>query len=252
MSGRVLKANGSVQQTKEDDLESLFYVVMYGSVRWLPHDSVDDLGSWMFDFFDKTEITKGKHGEDRGGVAKVFSQFVSGTDFRDKFKFSNENIGLWFEATYKCLGTIHNKPPDSGSWNAAYLKDITNVICTELLKKTDTINDRVEHSVSDYFVEAKAQEAQRGTHTSRSNNQDRQSLPPPGNQGSSIVPLKRQRSGSPQSRPTKRSVVGENPSENKAVPSIDGSGTMVGPHHLRSRRGSGDKSKAALRKKVGS
>lgn len=237
MSGRVLNANGSVQQTKEDDLESLFYVVMYGSIRWLPHDSVKDLGSWMFNFFDETEIAKGNNGEDQGGAPKLLHQSISGAKFREKFKFSNENIVLWFEATYKCLGSIYEKPQDSGSWDAKHLKDITNVVYTELLKEKSTIDDRVEHGVSDYYVEAKAQGVQRGTHTSRSNNRDRHSLPLPGNQGSSIIPLKRQNSGPPpQSRPTKWALVSENPSESKATPSVDGSGRLVGPYHLRSRR----------------
>ncbi|KAL5523296.1 hypothetical protein ACEPAF_1563 [Sanghuangporus sanghuang] len=193
VSGRILNGNGVELQTREDDMESLFYVVMYASLRWLPHNKVSDLGFWMFNFFDEAE--RGTDGRERGGKNKLLNQSIAGTTFFEKFWFNDKYIHMWFKAGYNYLKTVHDQLPNSGDWNIDNLKEMTNVAYKGLCKQEGTLNDRVEHRVSDYFIESKAKDVPRGTHTSRSHNVDRGSQRPAdkGPTGNAVIAVKRQK-----------------------------------------------------------
>ncbi|KAL5480801.1 hypothetical protein ACEPAI_9741 [Sanghuangporus weigelae] len=171
VSGRILNENGSELQTREDDMESLFYVVMYASLRWLPHNNVLDLGFWMFSFFD--EVERDTDGQELGGNRKLLTQANAGAKFFEKFRFTNKYIHLWFKAGYNHLKTLHDQLPNSGNWTIDTLKEMTNVAYEGLCQQEGTLHDRFEHRVSDYFIESEAKKVPRGTHTSRSRNVDR-------------------------------------------------------------------------------
>lgn len=169
VSGRILDENGFQPHTKEDDMESLLYVVMYAAIRWLPHESIPDLGTWIFIFFHKPEETKSADGWELGGTKKRVFMSDSGRDFLGTFEFSNPYIKLWLKAASKYLGWT-----DDGMWTIENLRAVTTVVHEKLLRQEETSDDRFEHSVTDYYVVAKAKEASRGTNTSRSNNKDRE------------------------------------------------------------------------------
>ncbi|KAL5480747.1 hypothetical protein ACEPAI_9687 [Sanghuangporus weigelae] len=188
VSGRILNGNGFELQTKEDDMESLFYVAMYSSLRWLPHNDVSNLGTWMYAFFDETE--RDENGREHGGKSKLLHQSSSGSHFFKKFFFNNDFIQMWLKAGYNYLETIY-KSLDLGKWTMDNLEEITNVAYEGLCQQEGTLNDRFEHCVSDYFIESKAKDVPRGTHTSRSHNIDRGSQQP-ADRGPSGNAVKRQ------------------------------------------------------------
>lgn len=51
MSHKVLGTTKDHKHGLLDDMESLYYVVIYSGIRWLPHNHVDNLGALIDDYF---------------------------------------------------------------------------------------------------------------------------------------------------------------------------------------------------------
>lgn len=86
-----------------DDLESIFYVALYCSLRWLPLELIGDeeLGDWMLTFFDGYRNTPGG---DVGGYEK--SRYRGNPAlFSQNFKFDNSAIQTFFTDGYSKLWT---------------------------------------------------------------------------------------------------------------------------------------------------
>ncbi|OCB91436.1 hypothetical protein A7U60_g1314 [Sanghuangporus baumii] len=168
---RVLRDSDYGHQTHEDDMESLFYVVLYGSLRWLPHNNMKALGSWMHSFFDSFE--KDEEGRDIGGVEKRCHQLEQGKNFLKKFEFRNKHIKSFFQNGYKYLGSV-NQGLDNGYnkslWTSDNMRNIFDEACKGLCEMSDTEHDRTENDVSDYFEPPKI--FHYGTHTALSCTQE--------------------------------------------------------------------------------
>ncbi|KAL5480741.1 hypothetical protein ACEPAI_9681 [Sanghuangporus weigelae] len=164
VSGRVLKGRGYLRQTIDDDMESLFYVVMYGCIRWLPHNNVPKLGKWMYNFFDVAD--EDEKGRDFGGREKCAVQIQKGRDFLETFSFPNKKIQDFFEIGYQLLATIHPDSVKEGEkklWTMKMVQHLFRSIHGGLLSIDDTAHDRVENKVNDFFISAK--NTRHGTHT---------------------------------------------------------------------------------------
>ncbi|KAL5499272.1 hypothetical protein ACEPAH_1790 [Sanghuangporus vaninii] len=168
---RVLRDSDYGHQTHEDDMESLFYVVLYSSLRWLPHNNMKALGTWMHSFFDSFE--KDEEGRDIGGVEKRCHQLEQGKNFLKKFEFRNTHIKLFFQNGYKYLGSV-NQGLDNGYnkslWTSDNIRNIFDEACKGLCETSDTEHDRTENDVSDYFEPPKI--FHYGTHTALSCTQE--------------------------------------------------------------------------------
>ena len=148
MSGSALIGLGDFHYTIQDDLESLFYVIMYGSVRWLPHNHVSSLGLWMHDFFDET-LSRGS-GRTVGGQNKLLQIGFSGGNFLELFSFENCHVQDWFSVGYRLLGTTPypSKASDAPCfWTLARLRELIAVVYDGLTMTDDSESDRFEHDV---------------------------------------------------------------------------------------------------------
>ncbi|KAL5480744.1 hypothetical protein ACEPAI_9684 [Sanghuangporus weigelae] len=194
MSIRALSGK-NFHHTQEDDMESLLYVVTYGSIRWLPHEHVPKLGQWIYEFFSSSK--ENDEGQDTGGVYKELQQSVSGSKFLDTFGFKSKYIRKWFRGAYGYLNTIHESEKAKGTkseWTMKNLRELFTSVCHYLMMTEETKHDRTEHSVEDYYVEAN--KARRGTHTSLGRKSGNEG-PVPSNQirlYNDSVPIKRRRS----------------------------------------------------------
>ena len=151
MSARALKAeDDSFKHTIADDLEGLFYVLMYASLLWLKHNRATNFGEWVFRFFDDvTEI----NGRDSGGVVKR-NYIDSSDDFTKLFKF-DEPIQSWFAALYKALEStspISRKFGVPLEWTRQFFREELDKVNASL--KDVRGSDRVEHDMGGYHVTA--------------------------------------------------------------------------------------------------
>ena len=151
MSAQALNAeDDSFKHTIADELEGLFYVLMYASLLWLKHNKTTKFGEWMFRFFeDVTEI----NGRDSGGTTKQV-YITNPANFTKLFKF-DEPIQSWFAAMYKALETT---APISREFNVP-LAWTRQLFGEELGKVNDGLkdvrgSDRVEHDMGGYHVTA--------------------------------------------------------------------------------------------------
>lgn len=73
-------------------MESFYYVIIYASVLWLPHENCDDVERQISKFFDEYDEYQGRT---QGGVAKE-SNRISAT-FYDLWGFKNNTLKNWLE-----------------------------------------------------------------------------------------------------------------------------------------------------------
>lgn len=150
MSGESLYSR-EFYHTIQDDLESLFYVTMYASLRWLPHNHVSRIGPWMRSFFD--EVSLGADGRTIGGECKLDQINYSGWKFLELFSFENRYVRMWFEGGYRLLGTASMHSKERGQvclWNVKTLRRLLAIICEGLETTDDTKQDRTEHELGGY------------------------------------------------------------------------------------------------------
>ena len=153
MPTRILREWDEGYRTQQDDMESLFYVVMYGCLRWLPLRRLSGLGRWLYHFFYET--TPDVDGRDLGGTEKSIQQAMAGREILQKFEFENEWIRLFLGTGYKYLATAHisrNSHNSSVLWTADNLLELFTSVCGKLSTDDSTNSDRTEHDISDYFA----------------------------------------------------------------------------------------------------
>ncbi|KAL5499274.1 hypothetical protein ACEPAH_1792 [Sanghuangporus vaninii] len=164
MSGDALYDPEGFHHTIKDDLESLFYVVMYGSVRWLPHNYVSRLGRWVRGFFDGA-LSEGI-GQTIGGRDKLLQIAFDGSEFLSLFSFENRFIQNWFRVGYRLLGTTSHSSRKAGQaclWTTEELQRLLTIVYEDLAKADDTNCDRTEHELEGY---AGANSCSQDTHIS--------------------------------------------------------------------------------------
>ncbi|KAI0366917.1 hypothetical protein BV20DRAFT_1055249 [Pilatotrama ljubarskyi] len=86
----------------QDDMESLFYVVLYCSLRHLPNSlSADELGSFMHEFFDQSAFCFGALRGGTGKGANAGSRF-----WTRRVSFKNTDLQTWLDTVMD-----YNGPP---------------------------------------------------------------------------------------------------------------------------------------------
>ena len=148
MSGFALLRLNDFRYTIQDDLESLFYVIMYSSVRWLPHNHISSLGQWMHDFFDQT--LPGGLDRTTGGRNKLLQIASSGRNFLELFSFENCHVQDWFSVGYRLLGTTSYASKTAGApclWTMVRLRELIAVVYEGLAMTADAEFDRFEHDI---------------------------------------------------------------------------------------------------------
>ncbi|KAL5480749.1 hypothetical protein ACEPAI_9689 [Sanghuangporus weigelae] len=164
MSGNALCGLKKFRHAIEDDLESLFYVVMYGSIRWLPHNYASQLGRWVRSFF--YEALPEGIGKTIGGTDKLLQISFGGSEFFDKFLFENRFVQDWFWVAYKLLRTTSLASKDVGGkclLTTENMQELFTVVCEDLARTDDTNIDRTEHELEGF---AGATPRIQGTHIS--------------------------------------------------------------------------------------
>lgn len=78
-----------------DDMESFFYVVLYASLRWLPHSFSGDLAKEMRAYFDDCRESNGMI---VGGNAKTLN-LVDDYTFIGTFEWKNPELSHWIHTT---------------------------------------------------------------------------------------------------------------------------------------------------------
>ena len=133
-------------------MESLFYVIMYGCLRWLPQQRTCELGYWLYDFF--YEVKDGENGRDQGGTEKYVQQGYGGADFLRMFRFENKRIRSFFKTAYKLLATAHFIHRVEGAtllWTMDRFRELCTSVYDGLASDERTICDRTEHDASHCF-----------------------------------------------------------------------------------------------------
>lgn len=128
MSINSLEANEDFKHRFQDDMESFYYMVLYASVRWLPHGKLDEIKERISKFFDENEAYRGKF---EGGHQK-FSNRERGR-FETFWGFENEFLREWLKRVRKLQLPAQNQP----SWTPRMLHDIWKSIDEEDLAKDD-------------------------------------------------------------------------------------------------------------------
>lgn len=118
----------------KDDMESFYYVVLYASIHWLPHENPDDVKTEVARFFDEYKERRGKA---HGGIAKS-SNFTSGR-FYDLWGFQNDALKIWLEGVRKMQWK--NWDDEQPKWTPKGLNDLWKIADEGDLP----IDDRVEH-----------------------------------------------------------------------------------------------------------
>ena len=152
MPARILRDCDDHNQTQADDMESLFYVAMYGCLRWLPLRSAVGPGRWMYLFF--YEVRPGDDDHDSGGREKYIQQATSGREFLRKFEFANKDIQSFFETGYSYLATMHTALKSRGAemlWTMDNLKKLCTSVVDSLSSDESTTCDKSENDISGYF-----------------------------------------------------------------------------------------------------
>ncbi|KAL6305549.1 hypothetical protein BKA93DRAFT_749076 [Sparassis latifolia] len=97
MSQRIL-SHDNVAHTIQDDMESILWVVLYCSLRWLDHDlPLEKLAKKMVYIFDQCVVYD--HGNFVGGDAKLRNQLDRG--YTSNIHFSNPAIQQWLDEVMK-------------------------------------------------------------------------------------------------------------------------------------------------------
>ena len=149
MSTFVLQREPDFCHLLQDDLESIFYVSIYCSVLWLPHDEVEGLGKWLFEFFDEFSVRSNIL---IGGFHKVTykSNFRL---FSREFVFVNRYINWWFLHAYQDLSTYLNPDQkDNSKWTKENLRTHLRALCEEVCSIGQQGLEKVEHSVEDQAI----------------------------------------------------------------------------------------------------
>ncbi|KAI0326079.1 hypothetical protein GY45DRAFT_1259676 [Cubamyces sp. BRFM 1775] len=130
------------KHTFEDDMESLFYVVLYCALLYLPHHFVvSNLTDFVDEFFDEVE---GRGTDASGGGAKSVNRVFR--RFTKRVHFTSEAFQQWLDTVVGYLGPL---PQDlaiySGKWTPEHLDAFwSEFLATHALEQ----DDRTVHELS--------------------------------------------------------------------------------------------------------
>ncbi|OBZ71187.1 hypothetical protein A0H81_08659 [Grifola frondosa] len=133
-----------------DDMESLLYVILYCSLRWLPHNEV----SWSLKRIIRTIFHERQHlhGEDLGGDAK-FAQLRTRTYTRD-IAFAHAEIHQWLNAAMDHRSPVGNPQPLQFPEKWTDTKHLDLFWSEFLTSHSLQTNDRIERDLSDSLSES--------------------------------------------------------------------------------------------------
>ena len=150
MSILALSGARCFRHTLRDDIESLFYVVMYGCVRWLPHEGSTYLGRWIVEFFHKPgpPVPSGRFS---GGGVKACQMLSLGKDFLKRFGFQqNEYLQRWFRDGYILLRDPDLTRPEEVKQTMKSFRELVQSVCDGLSAIDGVDSDRVSHDMYGY------------------------------------------------------------------------------------------------------
>lgn len=73
-------------------MESFYYIILYASVLWLPHENIQDVEEEMAEFFNNH---KERNGQVKGGTPKEANRI--GGKFFSQWRFENDALKDWLE-----------------------------------------------------------------------------------------------------------------------------------------------------------
>ena len=121
-----------------DELESLFYVILYCCLRWIPHTKYRTLGSIIYDFFYFSYF----FGDiEIGGTSKVAERSIR--RITGRFEYSCSAVSEWIDSMFKLLAPL---PVENvANWN----EDAVEQLWKDIIESDLPDGDRVDHSISD-------------------------------------------------------------------------------------------------------
>ncbi|OBZ71466.1 hypothetical protein A0H81_08662 [Grifola frondosa] len=133
---------GDVVLSLPDDMESLLYVVLYCSLRWLPHNDAKSLPDTIRDIFNQTRYVRG---HTFGGVGK-HAELYTRTYTRD-ITWGTAPIQQWLETVLDYRSPRENPSPISfpETWSNPKHLDVfwTDFLISHVLES----NDRIERDI---------------------------------------------------------------------------------------------------------
>lgn len=118
-----------------DDMESLYYVVVYSGVRWLPHNEVANLGeamnTYFFDF-------KQDGAETTGGAQKHLN--IDNGIFTFKFVWTDQATQRWMEQAFMIQ---HYQKSGMKTWTPTRFMEVWMIA----LNLNPSKSDRYEHVI---------------------------------------------------------------------------------------------------------
>lgn len=135
-----------------DDLESIFYVVMFCALRWLPLESTRyQVCIWILDFFNRYHQTLCG---DEGGTKKI-CYIAQKNLFSAEFKFRNAATHAFFKDGYAKLWT---KQTDFDSlreaipltWTPDGLRELFETVRSAELPNDDKVDNDIENVYRSY------------------------------------------------------------------------------------------------------
>lgn len=149
MSIDALFGDKSFKHRFQDDMESFYYVVLYASVIWLPHENSECVEEEVTSFFDEYKERSGKA---RGGVAKE-SNRASGKFYR-LWRFGNDALKEWLEAVRLLQWpTRYGEQPE---WTPKALNDQWKTTDEGNLPTNDRVNRALSRSPEEEVRETEA------------------------------------------------------------------------------------------------
>lgn len=143
MAAEALEGETTFQHNIGHDLESLFYVALYCSIRWLPVKPLIEIGKFMQVFFDASSM---KAGEIVGGDYKML--YLLDQKFSKNFVFVNKAIQEFFKAGYAYLKSIiEEDKTKEKKWDFAKPRELFQAVRKGDLGKADRVEivDKIFH-----------------------------------------------------------------------------------------------------------
>lgn len=138
MSQNILDAVAGYKHGLRDDMESLYYVVLYSGIRWLPHNHVAGLGEKINGFFfdylvDGVETV--------GGGEK--SKNVRNGRFTESFKWEDNATLLWMAQAWGLQNIQFKAGVKKRIWTPVNFMSVW----TDALKLNPPKTNRFEHMI---------------------------------------------------------------------------------------------------------
>lgn len=99
----------------QDDMESFYYVVLYSSALWLPHEESDNDKEHISKFFDEHEVFNGRL---EGGTLKFLNRKLG--KFETSWGFKNELLREWLTRVRQLQLPYQTQP----NWNPTSLHNV--------------------------------------------------------------------------------------------------------------------------------